>query len=363
AELLRACPRPLAGRCLLIETFGSPLSPLQGRELQIEFVRQLGLPTIVVTPSHVGAIGRSLQCVRAMAHWELEPAAIVLLGPRDEYAEERIASLLGPGTAVVSIERPGSYDRAELADSAAGQLPLLRAIRRQVERGAGPGGSVPIAAGGAARADEGRREGLQGRSVENIVARDARAVWHPYTPLQDPDPPLVVVDAEEEFITLSDGRRLIDAISSWWTILYGHRQPVLVEALAAAVRQIDHVLFAGLTHEPAVELAELMLASMPWAGGRVFFSDNGSTAVEVALKMARQYWVLKGQGQRSVFVSFEGAYHGDTAGAMSVGRDKRFFTPFEPMLFDVEQVPVCPERLEAALATLGDRAAAVIIEP
>jgi adenosylmethionine-8-amino-7-oxononanoate aminotransferase len=174
---------------------------------------------------------------------------------------------------------------------------------------------------------------------------------------------LVVVGAEDEFLHLGDGRRVIDAISSWWTILFGHRDPVLTSALVEAVSQIDHVHFAGMTHPWAIELAERMLASMPWTGGRVFFSDNGSTAVEVALKMAYQFWCRAGEPQRTLFIGFEHGYHGDTFGAMAVGRDPVFFGDFEPLLFRALRVPLDPEHLEETLRHRRAEVAAVIVEP
>ena len=174
-------------------------------------------------------------------------------------------------------------------------------------------------------------------------------VWHPYTSLRDPDVPLVAVAAEDEFLWLADGQRVIDAISSWWTILHGHRHPVLMAALHEAAQSLDHVHFAGVTHPAAVALAELLLSTAPWTGGRVFFSDNGSTAVEVALKMAYQYWCHLGEPQRTWFVGLEGGYHGDTFGAMSVSRDPLFFGRFEPLLFRAEMVPLSAERLDEAL--------------
>ena len=115
-----------------------------------------------------------------------------------------------------------------------------------------------------------------------------------------------------------------------------------MDALRDASRVYDHVLFAGVTHPPAVELATLLLQTMPWQSGRVFYSDNGSTAVEVALKMAYQFWCHRGEPKRTLFIGFENGYHGDTFGAMSVGRDRLFFGRFEPLLFRAEQIPVLP---------------------
>src|SRR5262249_43140169 len=136
----------------------------------------------------------------------------------------------------------------------------------------------------------------------DLVERDRRYVWHPYTSLGDADDPLVCSGAQDEFLHLADGRTVIDAISSWWTILHGHRHPLLMSALHEAAQTFDHVHFAGLTHSPAVELAERMLQSTPWPGGRVFYSDNGSTAVEVALKMAYQFWCHHGEPGRTRFI-------------------------------------------------------------
>jgi adenosylmethionine-8-amino-7-oxononanoate aminotransferase len=125
----------------------------------------------------------------------------------------------------------------------------------------------------------------------------------------------------------------------------------------------DHVHFAGVTHPPAVELAELLLQTAPWPGGRVFYSDNGSTAVEVALKMAYQFWADRGEPQRTRFVGFEHGYHGDTFGAMAVGRDPVFFGRFEPLLFRAAVIPLSAERLDATLTRHGGEVAGVIVEP
>jgi adenosylmethionine---8-amino-7-oxononanoate aminotransferase len=188
-------------------------------------------------------------------------------------------------------------------------------------------------------------------------------VWHPYTPLTVADEPLVCVGAHDEYLELADGRRVIDAISSWWTILHGHRHPPLMQALANASRRLDHVLFAGVTHPDAVELANLLLGAMPWVGGRVFYSDNGSTAVEVALKMAYQFWRHHSEPQRTRFIGFEHGYHGDTFGAMAVSRDPVFFGQFEPLLFRADILALDPVKLDAHLQLHSHETAAIILEP
>jgi adenosylmethionine-8-amino-7-oxononanoate aminotransferase len=199
--------------------------------------------------------------------------------------------------------------------------------------------------------------------MSDLVSRDARVAWHPYTQHGLEREALPVASAHGAELTLADGRVVIDAISSWWTVLHGHGEPRLVAALAEQAARLDHVLFAGCTHEPAVALAEELLAVAPPGLARVFYSDDGSTAVEVALKIALQAHRHAGAAQRRVFVALEGAYHGDTFGAMAVGEREPFFAPFADLLFEVRHVPVDAHAVRAALDALGPRAAGVILEP
>ena len=204
---------------------------------------------------------------------------------------------------------------------------------------------------------------LQACSVSDLPQRDARVVWHPYTQHGVEPEPLPVVGAQGAWLELADGRRLLDGISSWWANLHGHSHPALVAAISEQAQRLDHVLFAGATHEPAVELAEQLLAIAPKGLSRVFYSDDGSTAVEAALKMVLQSWVHRKQPVRRVFVALEGAFHGDTFGAMAAGDPDPFFQPFEPMMFEVRRVPVDADALAQAFEDLGDRAAGFILEP
>ncbi len=333
-----ALGRPESAKPLVVETFGSPFSPLNETELQLAFLHALDLPACLVTPSSVGAVGRTLQVLAGLESSGTEVVAVVLLGPTDPYAAEQI-QLHAPNLRVFSLQCPTRWQAEELLDAASGQMLELEALRRTLS------------------------EHKPAGSATDLVARDRKSLWHPYTSLADPVPPLAVAGVEQEFLKLEDGRELIDAVSSWWTTLHGHRPAPLMAALRQAMRRFDHVLFAGVTHEPAVELAELLLQSSPLAGGRVFYSDNGSTAVEVALKMAYQYWCHRGEPERTLFVSFENGYHGDTFGAMAVGRDPVFFGRFEPLLFRTLQIPVSAERLSEILAQHLDQVAAIVIEP
>ncbi|RSK43801.1 adenosylmethionine--8-amino-7-oxononanoate transaminase [Hymenobacter rigui] len=176
----------------------------------------------------------------------------------------------------------------------------------------------------------------------SLALRDAAVLWHPYTQMQTAPLPIPVVRGEGSWLIAEDGTRYLDAISSWWVNLHGHSHPAIAERVSEQLRTLEHVLFAGFTHPAAVELAEQLLALLPANQARVFYSDNGSTAVEVALKMVLQYFHNQGQPARRTFLCFRNSYHGDTFGAMAVSARGAFTEPFWPLLFDVEflDVPV-----------------------
>lgn len=171
--------------------------------------------------------------------------------------------------------------------------------------------------------------------MSDLLSNDQRYVWHPFTQHQTSGTPLPVVRAEGVFLYDEHGKAYIDANSSWWVNTHGHGHPKIAKALREQFEALDHVVFAGVTHPKAVELAERLTQKLPSNFERVFFSDNGSTANEVALKMAFQYWYNKGEKRHRV-LALEGAYHGDTFGAMSVGERDYFNRPFEPFFFDVD---------------------------
>lgn len=199
--------------------------------------------------------------------------------------------------------------------------------------------------------------------ADRLLSGDASCIWHPYTRHGLEEVPLVIDSAQGARLRLADGREIVDGIASWWASVHGHGHPDLVAAMHKQARHLDHVLFAGATHAPAVALAQQLISLAPAGLSRVFYSENGSTAVEVALKMAYHAWVLRGQSQRLAFVALQGAYHGDTFGAMAVGDPVPFFTPYSPLFFEVHHVPPVAEALSTKLKELGDRAAAVIVEP
>lgn len=193
------------------------------------------------------------------------------------------------------------------------------------------------------------------------------AVWHPFTQHATEPDPLRIASSEGAYLFTEDGRTILDGISSWWVVTHGHRQPEIIEAIQQTASRLDQVIFAGLTHEPAEELAEALVEVAPAGLSRVFYSDSGSTAVEVALKMALGYWRHAGDGRHRIAV-IEDSYHGDTIGTMSVGERSVFNAAYDPLMFAVDKLP-CPAddgqaTLQAfeALAETGEMAA-LILEP
>lgn len=192
-------------------------------------------------------------------------------------------------------------------------------------------------------------------------------IWHPFTQHGLGDPIPEVVRAEGAALITAEGRRVIDAISSWWVTTHGHAHPRIAAAIAEQAARLDQIIFAGWTHEPAETVAAGLRAIMPAELTRVFFSDSGSTSVEVALKMALGYWLHRGEARHRILV-LEHGYHGDTIGAMSVGARGAFNRAYEPLLFDVETIPFPGDGCEQATLDALERAcsagaAAFIVEP
>jgi adenosylmethionine---8-amino-7-oxononanoate aminotransferase len=193
-------------------------------------------------------------------------------------------------------------------------------------------------------------------------------VWHPFTQHAAHGEIPTIVRTDGAWLEAADGRRIFDAISSWWVVTHGHRYGPIMEAIRAETERLDQVIFAGFTHPPAEELARQLIAITPPELTHVFFSDSGSTSVEVALKMALGFWQHSGEERRHI-IALEGAYHGDTIGGMSVGERGVFNAPYEPLLFDVERIPLPAAGAEqkalhalAAACGRGD-VAALIVEP
>lgn len=206
-------------------------------------------------------------------------------------------------------------------------------------------------------------------STLDVVALDARHVWHPYTQHWNAPAPVEIVGARGAWLHAADGRRILDAISSWWVTLHGHAEPAIARAIADQAHALEQVIFAGFTHAPAARLAAALAEVLPAGLDRVFFSDNGSTAVEVGVKIALQAWHNRGRPRRLV-AALEGAYHGDTFGAMSVGGRGMFSAAYEGHLFDVARLPdpshdpgATLAAFDALVSARGGELAALVVEP
>lgn len=215
-------------------------------------------------------------------------------------------------------------------------------------------------------------------SPKTLAERDLSCVWHPCTQMKDHESvPLVEVDrGEGVWLYDTAGRRYLDAVSSWWVNIFGHAHPHIADAIATQARKLEHVIFAGHTHEPAVRLAERILEHAPAGLGKVFFADNGSSAVEVALKMSFHYWLHQDE-TRPFFVHLDEGYHGETLGALSVSDVGLYKSTYEPLLLQSLQTPApdsrrpdraadianCLRALEDLLARRAHEISAVILEP
>ncbi|MGA9871538.1 MAG: adenosylmethionine--8-amino-7-oxononanoate transaminase [Rhodococcus sp. (in: high G+C Gram-positive bacteria)] len=206
----------------------------------------------------------------------------------------------------------------------------------------------------------------------DISRLDAKHVWHPYGGFPASTAPLIVVSAEGVRLRLSDGHELVDGMSSWWAAVHGYRHPVLDAAARDQLGLMSHVMFGGLTHEPAVRLAELLVSITPDGLDTVFFADSGSVSVEVAVKMCIQYWRARGQTQKTRLMTWRGGYHGDTVTPMSICDPdggmhslwtgvlpQQVFSPAPPREFDASAVA----EFEEILTRHRDELAAIVVEP
>jgi adenosylmethionine---8-amino-7-oxononanoate aminotransferase len=194
----------------------------------------------------------------------------------------------------------------------------------------------------------------------SLSERDKQVIWHPYTPQKYAPEPIPVTKGEGSLIFDDKGNAYIDAISSWWVTIHGHAHPYIAQKIYEQALQLEQVIFAGFTHEPAVQLAERLLKILPGELSKIFYSDNGSTATEVAVKMAIQYWWNKGHISRNKIIALTNSYHGDTFGAMSISERGIFTKAFQDKLFDVLFVDVHDFNIDANILK---ECACIIYEP
>jgi len=371
-EVVRSAFATLAVRheFLVIEGVGGLLVPLDDTVRVADLARMLGLPLLIVAPNRLGAINQVLMTVE-------------------------MARLYGLDLAGVVLNRTAPVDSSDQS---------LRTNAEEIVRQSGVPvlGVIPHANGAVADVSNGDRlvelvsqvidlDQLLQRPVtlqptpQQLDAWDKQYVWHPFTQMQDwvQQENLIIEEGRGSWLKATDGRWYLDGVSSLWTTVHGHRTPEIDQAVIRQLHRVAHSTLLGLGNVPSIELAKRLIEIAPEGLTKVFFSDSGSTAVEVALKMAYQYWhqVSPPQPQRRTFISFVNAYHGDTIGSVSVGGIGLFHKIFESLLFDVEKAEspycyrcplgktypscriACLDGLETTLQRRGQEIAAVVVEP
>jgi adenosylmethionine-8-amino-7-oxononanoate aminotransferase len=322
--------RPEA-ECLVVEGAGGALVPLNDMEDMADLCDALSLPAIVVASTGLGTIHHTLATVQALKIRGCEVAGVLLNGPPHG---ENARQIRDRGGVVILGRVPSLFplDAQSLAQLAADWKGGLWVDPCDEETPVQP----PL------------------ERLETLAQRDARTIWHPYTQHRTAPVPLEIERAHGALLFTAGGEEIVDAVSSWWVCNHGHAHPRIAQAIADQAKQLEQVIFAGCTHEPGVQLAEKLLPLLPGKPSRLFYSDNGSTAIEVAIKALVQRAVRRGV-QEPRIGCLEGAYHGDTFGAMAVGERSVFTSPFDRMLFRVDRLktpagPWSPESQDAEVA-------------
>jgi adenosylmethionine-8-amino-7-oxononanoate aminotransferase len=341
---------------LIAEGAGGVHVPLNKTpENWLDFLELAEWPCLVVAASGLGTLNHTSLTIEALRNRGIAIVAVVLSGERHEANEKSLARLI-PGVPLIAFETVSDLQHAPEWPTACEKLATdVLAAYEHVTPNA--------------------------RNETALLQTDKNHVWHPYTQHENAAAPLVIKRAKGVWLETAAGKRLLDGTSSWWVNNIGHGRREIAQAMIAQQNRLDHVIFAGATHEGAVELAKdlVELAGAPFS--RVFYSDNGSTAVEVALKIAFQSWVNRGDKRRDTFLTFRGSYHGDTFGTMSAAAAEQFHGVFKPLLFKTHvATPVtmhaselCPRgvadfaakqaELEGIFTNHNQAIAAVIIEP
>lgn len=368
---------------VLVEGAGGIMAPLNGESTFLDIAEALDLPVIVVTSPRLGTLNHTLLSVAALRGRGLKVAGLVVnrMPGRPGKAER-----LNPGELekLTGVPLLGVVPEMEVAVEELRQGGIGSHLDSLDLSRLNGGGSD---SGGSSRRRAGERDGsAEGRDdYSAAIKADREHVWHPFSPmleyLNEKPHPLMVVGADGSRLVDSAGRSYIDGTASLWVNVHGHRRPELDRAVKEQLGRVAHTTLLGLANEPAARLAARLAAMTPPGLSRVFYSDNGSTAVEVALKVAFQYWQQSGHPEKQEFISFVNAYHGDTIGAVSVGGHDLFHSMFAPLLFKAHLAPAaycyrcpvgrnypdcgleCLEGFRELLAARAGRVAAVIVEP
>ena len=334
-----------AHQFIIVEGVGGLLVPLADNYLVSDLVKALSLPLIVVAKPGLGTINHTLLTVEHARKSGIEVIGVII--NYSSRQEKGICEETNPGI----ISRLARVPILGVIPYLEGLESLGETVSRNVNLDSIAGTEVSTLSGGGQgdQSDRPAPEGTDGRppSSASLEERDKLYVWHPFTQMKDwrEEKPLIVEEGRGSYLKDREGRWYLDGVSSLWVNLHGHRRKELDEAVRDQLERIAHSTLLGLSNVPSIQLAERLVRIAPPGLSKVFYSDNGSTAVEIALKTAFQYWQQKGEGtkQKTKFISLENAYHGDTLGAVSVGGMDLFHRLYYPLLFDSLKVssPYC----------------------
>ena len=316
----------------IVEGAGGIEVPITGNTRMADLISLLDIPTLIISSTRLGTINHTLLTVSNLEKRGIPIAGIVLAGDEDKGLKECLENQSG--------------------QQIVAQIPRLESVDRKII---------------AALAEEFFRPSLINRFFNKTTKAPqphTKNIWHPFTQHGLNVTEKKVSSAKGNHLFLADGNTLIDGISSWWVNLHGHAHPVIVKAITEQSSILEHVIFSGFTHAPAEKLAQYLVDATGQALPKVFFSDNGSTAVEVACKMAFQYQMNIGQNTRTCFLALKNSYHGDTLGAMSVSDPEGYHKVFKPLMPSVDFVePDDFSGLEKLIRQNHYKYAAMIVEP
>jgi adenosylmethionine-8-amino-7-oxononanoate aminotransferase len=348
----------------LLEGSGGILTPLSARETFLDLISALGYPVILVVSNVLGAINHALLSLEILKKNELKVAGLIFTHPDPKYGEKH-------PIAVDNIDIIKKFSKISVLGSVP-HLPGLSRHTRTRTAWAKVGASLSQAAHHLLGASQSANP-----LAAPVSGFDQQHLWHPYCPAPGScEPNWTVEKTAGNYIHLKNGSKLLDGMSSWWCAIHGYGRPEVIAALKMQAEKMPHVMFGGLTHEPAIALGQSLLQLLPLGLEKIFWADSGSVAVEVALKMAVQYWQGRGRVGKTRFISHYGGYHGDTLGAMSVSDPlngmhaefkgfvpKQFFVPRPAVPFASPFDAHCLQALAETAAKHHQECAAVIIEP
>lgn len=329
---------------MLIEGAGGLLVPIVGEYLMADLARELKAELVIVARLGLGTINHTLLTIREARRRGMPVAGVVFCDATGkkrgvpEKTNPQAVKELGGVPVLGTVPFVKKTDAASVVRACRGKIDMKTLLSR----------SLP--------------------DTQRLLKLDKEYVWHPFTQMKDwnadiPGVPLVIDRAEGSYLVDTDGRKYLDGISSLWVNVHGHRKSAMDEALKCQTDKIAHSTMLGLSNTPAIELAGKLIGIAPKGLSKVFYSDNGSTSVEIALKMSYQYWQNTGRREKTSIVHLKDSYHGDTLGSVSVGGIDLFHQVYRKLIFKTISIEASPDRFEALLKKQHRKIASIVLEP